>query len=86
MLSRRGLIGALLATPIIIKTPGLLMPVKPLQQERILTLTNPRLEMPLIYSSMKIGDHVKFYDLNKQQYVVYIITGSVHDSFILREA
>lgn len=30
LLSRRGLLGSLLAAPAIIRTPGLLMPVKPL--------------------------------------------------------
>jgi hypothetical protein len=29
MLSRRGFIGSLLAAPVIIRTPGLLMPIKP---------------------------------------------------------
>lgn len=29
MLTRRGLIGTLLAAPVIIRTPGLLMPIKP---------------------------------------------------------
>ena len=29
LLSRRGLIGSLLAAPVIIRTPGLLMPIKP---------------------------------------------------------
>lgn len=32
MLTRRGLIGTLLAAPAIIRTPGLLMPVKAIQQ------------------------------------------------------
>lgn len=37
LLSRRGLLGSLLAVPAIIRTPGLLMPVKPLHAAEIAT-------------------------------------------------
>jgi hypothetical protein len=38
MLTRRGLVGVFLAAPVIIRTPGLLMPIKPFVLEPV---TNP---------------------------------------------
>ncbi len=38
LLARRGFLGALLAAPAIVRTPGLLMAVKPLPEDDILTI------------------------------------------------